>query len=68
MLVLFEVFYLIGILENFNYSFLYNVVELFMISMDFWVINEVVSDVNYLDLFMIKISVKLSGGDLVSMV
>ncbi len=64
----FEAFHLIGISENFNYSSLHNAVEPLMISMDPRAINEVVSDVNYSDSPMTKISVKLSGGDLASTV
>ncbi|MBX2874831.1 MAG: ABC transporter permease [Saprospiraceae bacterium] len=64
----FEAFHLIGITENFNYSSLHNAIEPLMISMDPVAINEVVTDVNYSDSPMTKISVKLSGGDLTNTV
>ncbi len=64
----FEAFHLIGITENFNYSSLHNAVEPLMISMDPVAINGVVSDVEYSDSPMTKISVKLSGEGLASSV
>ena len=64
----FEAFHLIGITENFNYSSLHNTVEPLLINMDPVAINRVVSDVEYSDSPMTKISVKLSGGDLASAV
>ena len=64
----FEAFHLIGIAENFNYSSLHNAVEPLMISMDPVAVNEVVTDVDYSDSPMTKISIKLSGGELASTV